>query len=77
MSFLSPSSGSLTHLQQESYIPISEGILTDGVSSQCSQPAADIPVAGGKGKKFFENNVHSYMLQFLNQIVSDYLIAFR
>jgi len=36
MSFLSPSLRSLTHLQQESYVHISEGILTDGVSRQSS-----------------------------------------
>jgi hypothetical protein len=42
-----------------------------------AKSAAEIPVAGEKQNTFFQMNILSCRLEYFNDFVSDYLIAFR
>jgi hypothetical protein len=67
MRFLSLSTGSLTHLQQESHIPISEGITTDCFPSMQPKVLQKFQWLEGNEIPFFQKNFISYSLEFLNQ----------
>jgi hypothetical protein len=77
MIFLSPPSGSLTHLTTTIAHPYIGRYFNGPSSIIAAKSAPEIPVAAGKQNTFSRKNFQSHIFENFNQSVSGYLVGFK